>query len=48
MKLLPPMRAGELAEAAKRFEPKPSAASKMLEEEEGAKEKENAGAEDDD
>ena len=42
------MKAGELAEAAKRFEPKPSAASKMLEEEEGANEKENAGAEDDD
>ena len=48
MKLLPPLRAGELAEAVKRFEPKPSAASSMLEEAEGAKEKENAGAEDDD
>lgn len=46
LKLLPPLRTGELAEAVKMFEPKASAPSLTLEEEEEETEKELAGAED--
>ena len=48
LKLLPPLRTGELAEAVKRFEPKASAPPKTLVGEEEEKEKELAGAEDGD
>ena len=46
LKLLPPLRAGELLEAATVFEPKASAPSLTLEEEEEETEKEHAKAED--